>query len=69
MHHAYETCLRLIFPDGAVRKRDCSAVFHSDIDAQLGAYEFTIQQSLHSILAHFDHSLEDPCRDDVPVDP
>lgn len=45
----------------------CGAVYHSELDTQLGAYESTIQQGVHSTLASLKHSLEDFGLEDVPA--
>lgn len=67
--HAHETCLPSLLSEVSWRIRDCDAVYHSDIDTQLGAYESIIQQGVHFILASLDHSLEDLRRDDAHADP
>lgn len=56
--YAYETCLQALLSEVAGRIRDCRPMYHSDVETQLGAYESTIQQVVHSILTSPDPSLE-----------
>lgn len=69
MLDANETCFQSLFCKVAGCTRNCGEVCHSDADAQLAVYEFTVQQGMHSILVSLNHSLESPCRDDAPPDP
>lgn len=69
MRYTYETCLRSLLPEFAEPNRDCGALYQSDGDMQLCAFESTVKQRVYSTLASFDHSLEDFHRDDALADP
>lgn len=61
--------LRSLLSEFTGHIRDCGVVCQSNVDTPLRACESHIQQSVLSHLAIFDHTLEDPRRDDVPGNP
>lgn len=65
----YKSCLWSILSHVSGHVRHCGALYHSEVDSQLGAYESTVQQSRYSILACLDWSLENLLGDDEPAHP
>lgn len=64
----YESCLPSILAKFAGYIHSCGAVYYSDVVTQLEAYELTVQQMFHSILASLDRILVNVCSDNAPAD-
>lgn len=58
MRHANDMFLRSLSSEASGRFRDFNAVYDSDVDAQLRAYDSSIKQGVHAISASLSSNLE-----------
>lgn len=67
--HGNELWMLSILAQVARRGRNCGASYYFDVDTQLAGLEPTGYQSVHSIFARLNWSLQDLRTDGVPADP
>lgn len=68
MRCGYDSCLPSLLEQVVLSIRQCDAEYNSDVDMKLNSYESSVQQSVHSIMASIDLSLEHFGPRGAPID-